>query len=178
MFAAAVRRWGRPAVEIEVEGVHQLLDVGKDEPGEEHLFLVGDTVSVGVAQVNDVGRHGDNDATAPREDPHGKTEALGEKRGLFVAAVPVGILQQANGARTDLPGADALVGVASHLGDIHPPRFIESGTNRINHIWFTGHEFGHKAVLQLERGSGLARGQRTDRRGEEILGRCQGCCQK
>ena len=97
---AAVARPGAvdPVVEAPLQVVHHRLDVVLAEPGEDPALDVGPVVAVGVAEVPDVGRRGDEDAPLPDGDAGRPGELVGEDVALVERAVAVAVDQQADTA--------------------------------------------------------------------------------
>src|SRR5262249_32828289 len=118
--AVAARAAVNPVIKAPLQTVDELLDVRQVKAGGKGTLLVGLAVAVSVLAIDDVRRVGDNQATLPRHDASRKTQPRNKGGGPFVKAVAVAVFQELNATRDDLAGADALVGVADHLGDVEP----------------------------------------------------------
>src|SRR5439155_15790213 len=94
-FAAALAvRDGDPVVDPEGRMADAELWIPGGEALEERLADVGLAVAVGILQIEDVRRRGDDDAALPWSDAVGHEESVGEDRARFVEAVAILVLEE------------------------------------------------------------------------------------
>ena len=86
-------------VEAPGRAVDAELLVPLGEPGQHDLADVGPTVAVGVLEVNQVRGGRDEHAAVPGEHAARPVQAVGEHRGVLVAAVAVAVLEPLDPAR-------------------------------------------------------------------------------
>ena len=83
-----------PVVEAITQAVEPVLGIALAEPGQDDGADVGAAVSVGISEVEDVGRGRDQDASPPGHHAGREREAVGEDRAPLEMAVTVPILQE------------------------------------------------------------------------------------
>ena len=105
-----------PAVDIERERIEQPLNIPRPEPGEDLLAFVGDAITVGVFQPDDVGGIADKQAAVPYDERRRPGEAIGIDRRSVIGAIGIVVVEEA-----DPPQALPLIlAVAAHLRDEQP----------------------------------------------------------
>ena len=102
------------------------------KPGVDLLAHIGPEIAVGVLQVPDVGRRGDEHASFPGCDARRPEQAVGEDVALIEAAVAVGVAQQPHSSQRRLAGP-GLVGIIAHLGDVEVAVGVEGRGDRALH---------------------------------------------
>ena len=110
---------------------------------------VGAPIAVGVAQIENVGRGGNEDAVLPSRHSVGKREAVGEDRDMLEASVAIAVLQQ----------LDASLGlcmerVVAHLDDEQAALFVERHRHRVDDVGLGGDQLDAKAGGELKRVEG------------------------
>ena len=82
------------------------------------------TIAVGVLEIQDVRRAGDDQPALPRHDAVGKRQSVGEIGALLEAAVAVGVLEHRDPPRRRLAFCRA-GRIAAILGDEQSPALVE-----------------------------------------------------
>src|SRR5439155_12416837 len=112
----------------------KLTGVAGIEAGENNLAHIGAPVAIGILQINEVGRAGDEQAAAPRHDAVREGEAVGKDSASVVMAIAVGIFEERDDSGGRLAGTGAC-GIASILHDKQSSQFIEDHGHWINDNW-------------------------------------------
>ena len=111
-----------------------LRGAGGVETGQHDAPLVGDSVPVGVLQVQQVGRHRHEDAAVPHHQAVGIRQARGKVRTRVVAAIVVGVGQQRDDTAGRFGGLPLEgIGVATVLRDEEPAALVERNRDGILH---------------------------------------------
>ena len=145
-----------PMVYPHDDAVHHLLLVLVSEARIDLLSDVCLGVPVGVLEVPDVGRSGDEDPSLPDRHSGRPQQLVGKDVAPVQGAVAVGVLQQADHA-DGLLARTRLVGIVPHLGHVEAAVFIERGRDRVVHERLMGHHLHTESVDRLERCQGLLR---------------------
>ena len=136
---------------------HRLLVLGA-EAGEDLAADVGPVVAVGVLQVPDVRRRGDEDAALPGRDAGGPEQPVGED----VRSRRTGRRRRCRAAGGPRPAASlpglGLYGIVAHLGDVEVAVLVEGRGDRA-----VDQRLG-RDQLHAEPVDGLERLQRLGRR--------------
>jgi hypothetical protein len=132
------------------------------ESGQDHSTFVGDTVPVGVLQIQDIGCAGDEYAAVPRQDAIGVPQAGREVRAPVVASVAVDILQPRNHAfgRRLNRRAFQRTRIAAIFDDEHAAALVERDRHRVSDQRLCGCELNPVFRLELKGGERLRRSQR------------------
>ena len=156
--AVAPRDAVNPAVEAPLEAVHERLDVLGPEAGEDDLLLVGHPVAVGVAGVQDVRGHRDEDPSVVGQHARRPRQVVDEDRAPLVDAVAVAVFEPA-----DVAGGRVLgVRISAHLGRVDPAVGVVDDAHRVGHDRLRGHRLEAEPLVQAERLQGGIRFEGLD----------------
>ena len=126
------------------------------KPGEDRSAHVGDPVSVGVLQVENVRHAADEHSTAPATDSPRRIDSIGKNPAAIEHSIAVGVFQQPDSP----PALVLLVGVLvvfGHLADVQPAVLIELHRHRILHQGLGGHHLDSKPWPRHQRLDRLGR---------------------
>ena len=124
--AVGARRDVQPIVESPTEAVEQALDVAGAEAGKDEFLLVrilgiDAAVAVGVFEIENVRRVGDEQPAVERKEGRRPEQAVDEDGALIELAVAVEVVEHAD-ARVL---AVAVLAIAAHLADEEPAVLVE-----------------------------------------------------
>jgi hypothetical protein len=139
-----------PAVEAELESIDPVLLVPLDEAREEDLAAVGLAVAVAVLGVEDVGGAGDDDAIPPGNHAGRESQPVEEDGHPVIAAVAVGVLQDADQA-SRLPLTVDPEGIIAHLHDPEPAVGAPVERDRVPHQRLRGGQLHRETVPDPDR---------------------------
>ena len=108
----------------------QLRAAGGREAREPDGALVGLTVAVGVFEIQNFRRAGDDQSAAPRHHAVGKGQARGELRSLIVATVAIGIGEPCDATQRRFARRPDRSDGATIFGHVEKPMLIERHRDR------------------------------------------------
>lgn len=148
------------AVESEAGMIGAELGVLLGEALEPGLMEVGGAVAVGVLEVGNFSREGDDGAPFPGEEAGDEEEFVREDFGGFIQAIAVLVREDADPREGWLTGGGA-EGVIGHFDDPEIAVFVEGDGDGVDDLRFGSDEFDREIGIELEGGEGICGRERA-----------------
>ena len=117
-----------PVVHAVERRVHAKLGVDLREARQQHLPYIRVIVAIGVGEIENIRRAGDDDATLPRQHAMCEVQMIGKYCAFFELSVAIHILEQPNSSQGLLRD-----GVFRHFDDEHAASLVERQSHRTGH---------------------------------------------